>query len=174
MRSLLPNGLKSAEPEGWEEQKIKDFEIIQEIVRSIRNIRAEKKVAPSKKIAANISAGTYEDIIRDQSANLCALAGIAEDQLKVFKVISKRDENQVSLVVGGIEIFLPMAGMVNRKDELLRIQKELAEVQSQIQRLENLLNSPFGSKAPEDVVGKEREKLESYKETAAKLSEQLK
>ncbi len=45
------------EPEGWEESKIADFALVQEIVRSIRNLRAEKNVAPSKRIAATIAAG---------------------------------------------------------------------------------------------------------------------
>ncbi|MCJ7432363.1 MAG: valine--tRNA ligase, partial [Anaerolineales bacterium] len=45
------------EPEGWEESKVADFTLMQDIVRAIRNLRAEKNVAPSRRIAATITAG---------------------------------------------------------------------------------------------------------------------
>jgi valyl-tRNA synthetase len=49
----------------------------------------------------------------------------------------------------------------------------LAEAQSQIERLEKLLASPFAEKAPPDVVQKERDKLTGFKETAIKLKDQI-
>ncbi|MBI3161359.1 MAG: valine--tRNA ligase, partial [Chloroflexi bacterium] len=64
------------DPEGWEADKVADFELIQEIVRSIRNLRAEKNVAPSKKIAASISAGAKTDLLNEQSKVIAALAGL--------------------------------------------------------------------------------------------------
>ena len=63
--------------------------------------------------------------------------------------------------------------MIDTAAEAERLEKELVETNSQIQRLENLLNSPFAQKAPEQVVNKEREKLATFQETAGKLQEQL-
>jgi valyl-tRNA synthetase len=57
--------------------------------------------------------------------------------------------------------------------ERARLETELAESHAQIERLENLLASPFAQKAPPDVVEKEREKLAAYRETAARLKQQL-
>src|SRR6266545_8119328 len=54
------------EGEGREESKLADFALIQEIVRSIRNLRAEKNVAPSKRIAANIAAGSKFNLLKEQ------------------------------------------------------------------------------------------------------------
>ena len=58
--------------------------------------------------------------------------------------------------------------------ERARLSKELADTQSQIERLEKLLAGDFAGKAPAAVVAKEREKLAAYKETAEKLKAQLK
>jgi valyl-tRNA synthetase len=56
---------------------------------------------------------------------------------------------------------------------LARLQSELNETQSQIERLEKLLNSPFAEKAPAQVVANEREKLEKYISTAENLKNQI-
>ena len=63
------------EPEGWEESKIADFTLIQELVRSIRNLRAEKAVAPSKKLAAQFAAGDKTELLKEQSADDCLSCG---------------------------------------------------------------------------------------------------
>ncbi len=78
------------------------------------------------------------------------------------------------MVVGPVDIYLPLAGMVDIEEERARLEKGLEAAESQIERLEKLLASPFSEKAPSDVVQKERDKLESDKETAKKLRAQLK
>jgi valyl-tRNA synthetase len=62
---------------------------------------------------------------------------------------------------------------VDLEQERARLEKELAEAESQIARLEKLLASDFAKKAPEAVVAKEREKLAAYKEIAEKIKAQL-
>ena len=78
------------------------------------------------------------------------------------------------LVVGPVEVYLPFSGMVDAEAERARLTKELADTQSQIDRLEKLLSGDFAGKAPAPVVAKEREKLAAYKETAEKLKAQVK
>ncbi len=58
--------------------------------------------------------------------------------------------------------------------ERARLESELNEVHTHIQRLEQLLASPFSEKAPAEVVDKERARLEAYRQTAEKLNQQLK
>jgi valyl-tRNA synthetase len=64
--------------------------------------------------------------------------------------------------------------LVDSSEERARLLKDLAEVETQIQRLEALLASPFAEKAPAQVVQKERDKLASYLETAQKIKSQIK
>ena len=85
-----------------------------------------------------------------------------------------KPENCVVLVISQVEIFLPLAGMVDIHEERTRMEKELAEAENQITRLEKLLNSPFAQKAPENVVQGERQRLADFKTAAEKIKEQLK
>jgi valyl-tRNA synthetase len=161
------------EPEPWEEAKTVDFELIQEIVRSIRNLRAENNVAPSKKIATNISAGAKTDLLKDQSQVIASLAGLDHSQLTIHSALQDKPADSATLIVGSLEIHLPLAGMVNLAEEKSRLEKELKEAESHIERLEKLLSGDFANKAPAALVQKEREKLVGYKETAAKIKAQL-
>jgi valyl-tRNA synthetase len=162
------------EPEGWEESKIADFTLVQEIIRSIRNLRAEKNAPMSKKLAATIVGGAKTELLKSQAEVIAALAGLDFSLLSVLSSLQAKPEGAVTLVVGAVEIHIPLAGMVDESAERERLARELAEAESQIARLEKLLSSDFANKAPAAVVAKEREKLAAFKETAEKLKGQLK
>jgi valyl-tRNA synthetase len=159
--------------EGWEQAKIADFELIQEIVRAIRNLRAEKNVAPSKKIAASIAAGDKTGLLTEQSTVIAALAGLNESELTLAESLKDKPKDAAALVVGSVEIYLPLAGMVDLAGEKSRLEKELKEAESHIERLEKLLSGDFADKAPAALVQKERDKLAGYKNTAEKIKAQL-
>jgi len=164
---------ESRESEGWEADKIADFELLQEIVRSIRNMRAEKAVPPSKRIAATFAGGGKTSLLAEQAEFMAALAGLDESQMVINESITEKPEGAAALVIGPVEIYLPLAEMVDLEQERARLEKELSEAESQIARLEKLLTSDFAKKAPETVVQKEREKLAAFKETAEKIKAQL-
>ena len=157
----------------WEAEKTADFALIQDIVRAVRNLRAEKNVAPSKRIPATIAAGAKTGLLKEQSATIAALAGLDYSLLSILDSLDEKPEGSIALVVGPVEIHLPLAGMVDLSEERARLQKELAEAESQIARLEKLLSSDFANKAPAAVVQKEREKLSAFRETAEKIRAQL-
>jgi len=159
--------------EGWEGEAIEDFNLVQEMIRAIRNIRAENKVQPSRKIACTISAGEKAALIEDQRQTFVSLAGLDPDALAIVKEPLAPSDEQITLVITPVEITIPLAGLVDAEAEKERLSKELAEAESQIERLEKLLNSPFAQKAPAAVVEKERAKLAEYQETAARLKLQL-
>ena len=159
--------------EGWENEKIADFELIQEIVRSIRNLRAEKGVQVGKRIPATIVGGAKTSLMREQAQVIAALAQLDNEELTIVEKIEESLENHIVLVVTPIEIHLPLEGMVDAEKERERLEAELKEAESHILRLEKMLNSPFAEKAPLAVVDKEREKLAGYKDTAEKIKAQL-
>ncbi|MDY6874518.1 MAG: class I tRNA ligase family protein, partial [Chloroflexota bacterium] len=159
--------------EDWEEEAIADFTLIQEMVRAIRNARAENKVQPSHKIACTISAGEKLAMIEGQRQTFVSLAGVDPDDLKIVEEPLAPSDETITLVITPVEITLPLAGLVDVEAERERLEKELAEIKSQIQRLEKLLGSPFAEKAPAEVVQKERDKLSEYQETAERLKQQL-
>ncbi len=159
--------------EAWESTKTADFELVQEIVRAIRNLRAEKSIKPGTRIPAVFAAGNYTELIENQMTVIAALARLDESQLDIHAALDEKPQDHIALVAGSVEIYLPLAGLVDLTEERLRLEKELAEAESQIQRLEKLLNSPFAQKAPENVVQAEREKLTVFQDTAQKLKDQL-
>ncbi len=159
--------------EGWEEQAIEDFALVQEMIRAIRNIRAEYKVQPGHPIPCTISAGRKMDVIKSQKQTFVSLAGIDPHAFTIVENPIQPSEDQITLVITPVEIALPLAGLVDLTAERERLEKELAEAESQIDRLKKLLGSPFAQKAPSEVVAKEREKLASYRETAERIRQQL-
>jgi valyl-tRNA synthetase len=161
------------ELEGWEESRTADFTLIQEIVRSIRNLRAERNVAPGRRIAANIAAGANLDLLKEQSQIIALLAGLNKAEMTISESLSEKPRDAAALVVGSVEIHLPLAGMVDIAEEKTRLEKELKEARSHVERLEKLLSSDFATKAPAALVQKEREKLEGHRKTAEKIEAQL-
>ena len=162
------------EADSLEDSIITDFTLIQDIVRNIRNLRAEKSVALSKRIAAIVAAGEKTSLLESQKSVIASLAGLDESQFTIRDSLPSKPQDSVALVVGAVEIYIPLAGMVDLADEKARLEKELKDAELQIDRLEKLLSSDFANKAPASVVAKEREKLAAFKETAEKLKAQLK
>jgi valyl-tRNA synthetase len=160
--------------EGWEDETITNFETMMDVVRAIRNLRAEKQVKPGQKIAATISAGKQTRILESQAAAIAALSNVKADALTIVEALEAKPEGSTALVVGSIEIYLPLSDLVDVDEERGRLKADLAEIEGQIERLEKLLNSPFAEKAPADVVEKERAKLADFKQSAEKIETQLK
>lgn len=159
--------------ETWENEKVAKFNLFINVVRAIRNQRAEKNIKPGLRLPATIIAGSNCTTLDSQAKAIAFLAHLDAEQLTIVESLDEKPRGQVSLVVNGVEVFLPLADFVDNTEEKARLEKELKEAQSQIKRLEGLLNSPFAQKAPPQVVGKERQKLATFQETASKLQEQM-
>ncbi len=157
-----------------EEETIQEFGMIMDIIREIRNMRAEKKVTPGKKIQAIFVSPEKLNLLKAQKTALCALAHLDPESVSFQAKLTKKPEKVVSLIVSGVEVHLPLAGMMDMEAENSRLEKELKEAESQVDRLEKLLSSDFAGKAPPALVEKEKQKLVAYKETIAKLKDQMK
>ncbi len=160
-------------PEGWEATKIAQFLLIQDLIRAIRNLRAEKRIPPTQKLRATLVGGDKTDLLNSQAGILAALAGLEASELAILAAPPENLQQAVTLVVNGIEVYLPLDEVVDEEVERERLKKELAQIESQITRLEALLASEFTHKAPAAIVQKEREKLETLKSTAEKLRARL-
>jgi len=157
----------------WEDAVVSRFNLVMDVVRSIRNMRAEKKVTPGKRIPPTLVGGEQAGILKQQSAAIAVLAHLDPAEMKILPSLAEKPQGQASLVVSGVEIYLPLADLVDIDAERLRLQKELDEAESQIARLETLLGGDFAKKAPAPLVEKERQKLETFRENALKLRRQL-
>lgn len=161
------------EVEDWEESKIKDFELIQEIVRTVRNLRAEKNIKPGKLIPAKLVGGDQTKSLQAELGSISSLAALDPEKTSIVAALDQVSPNDIALVAGPVEIYLPLSGLIDIEEEKNRLSSELEELKGEIQRLEALLAGPFAQKAPQQVVDKEREKLAAYRDTSIKLEDQL-
>ena len=152
------------EPGAVYESEQKAMQNVMEMIRGIRNVRAEMNVPANKKAALRILA--VEDVKDDYA--ICApyiekLAYASEIQF----IDDKADvpQNAVSVVGVGAEAFLPLGDLIDIEKEIARLDGEAKRLEGEIKRAEGKLNNKnFVDKAPENVVLAEKEKLEKYKE----------
>ena len=150
------------------------MELVMDAIRAIRNARAEYGVQPARRIDAHISAGENYDLFSSQRDVLTELARLEPNSLRIARSLTQRPEQALALVVSGIEIYLPLAGMVDLDAERMRLQRELEHVETGIANSQKLLsNAGFIAKAPAEVVQKERDKLMGLQQQAEKLHEHL-
>jgi valyl-tRNA synthetase len=144
-----------------------------ELIRSIRNIRAEAGAAPSKLLNAVIAASPENlDALRREERHLKKLAGLAAIEYAADKTGVREDT--ASAVTSAAEVFIPLDELIDYKAEFERLSKENARVASDIARIGAKLATPgFTGKAPAQVVNAERERLAACEEMAAKLSDRL-
>ncbi|MEZ4512295.1 MAG: valine--tRNA ligase [Chloroflexota bacterium] len=153
-------------------QATADFERLRELVRQIRAVRSENGVEPGKFVTATIAAGDKAGFYESQRSVLAFLARLDEEQLVIAADVAAPD-NALTIALGDVACYLPLAGLVDLGKERERLDKEIANLTQQIERVSKLLTSPFAQKAPEAVVQKEREKLAALEGSRQELVERL-
>ncbi len=148
--------------------------LIMDVIRSIRNIRAEMNVPPSKKAKVIIVAA--EDGIRTLEEGRIFFEKLAGAQETVLTTSREGiPQNAVSAVIEGAEIFIPLEELIDLEKEIERLTKEKENLEKELARVDALLNNKgFVSKAPEKVVAEEREKQVKYRDMYQKVVERLK
>ena len=145
------------------------FENVMEAIRAIRNMKAEKGVAPSKKVNIHLVASPIKEKEADYIKKLSGVESI--DFCAGKSGISGKT---VSLFGGFGEIVVPLGELVDIDKEIENLNKELEKTNSEIKRSEGLLaNAGFTSKAPRALIEKEEQKLQANREKAQKLQAQL-
>ncbi len=146
-----------------------------EIIRSIRNVRAEHKVESARWIAAQIYADKLKPAIAPYSRVIQTLARARPVTFHDRRREHPRGENTLVLVLQDAEVIIPMESMVNIAAERKHLEAELAQGEADTAKLEaRLSNKDFLSKAPAAVIGREKSKLTARKARLARLREQLK
>ena len=150
-----------------DEQKMQG---IMEIIRTIRNLRSEMNVAPSKRTRLMLlPAEGWADTLLGGDGYFRRLAGASETEL--LKDRNEVTEKTVSAVTAAGELFIPLGDLVDFEKEIARLTKELENLQKEMNRSRGMLNNQgFLAKAPAQLVQAEKDKLEAA-ETKAKALE---
>ncbi|HZQ07969.1 MAG TPA: class I tRNA ligase family protein, partial [Anaerolineae bacterium] len=153
---------------------IEEFERVMNTVRAIRNARSEFNVEPARRIAAIIVAGEYTTSLESQRAVLASLARLDSAHLQIIPTLASKPEQAYSAVLdSGIQIYLPLAGMIDLEKERKRLATELDKARADATRTQARLDSDFATRAPTEVVQRERERLDATRQRITKLEEQL-
>ncbi len=148
-----------------------DMDVVIQAIKAIRNIRAEMNVAPSHKATVYIET-EKTDAFKAGVEFIKKLASAEEVFVsdKAFTI-----ENAVSAVSEGAKIAMPLKELIDVEKEKERLNKEKERITGEIARVnQKLSNESFVSKAPEKVVGAEKEKLANYSDMLLKINESLK
>lgn len=178
----LPHAGKSVMTAAWpkpaasgiDEQAEREMEVLMEVIKTIRNMRAEMNVPIGKKTEAILQIGDVEQqhLFADNAAFLHQLAGVMPVSVQPISVT--KPDQAATAVAGGVEIYLPLKGLIDIDKETARLEKELANLDKEVDRLAGKLNNPgFVAKAPAEVVAAEREKQKDYEEKRSVVRERL-
>ena len=133
-------------------------ESLKDLIRAVRNARAEVNVAPSKLIKTSDS--NLEDFFK---ANVNYIKRFTNPEKLEISSDIEAPELAMSSVITGAEIFLPLADLLNVEEELARLDKELAKWQKELDMVARKLgNERFVQNAKPEIVEKERQKQADY------------
>ncbi len=149
----------------------RDMEKIMNAIRAIRNRRAEMNIAPSK--LAHLTVQSHEpELYRKGEAYIRRLAYASG--LETIEEAPADTAGLISIVTDAATLYLPLAELVDLSAERARLEKELKKAEGQLAAVQNKLNNPgFTSKAPENVIAMERERLEKNRVLVEKLRDSL-
>ena len=149
------------------------FDHLIDVVRAIRNVRAENKIDATLRLSAHVAAHGRSQVLMSQGRVLAQLARLNAASLVIQNEIQPAPANCIALVIGTTEVYLQRPDIGNAGDERVRLEKELAELEVQITRLDALLTGSFAGRAPANVVERERAKLAEYHATRSSLQARL-
>ena len=146
-----------------------DMAVMIDLIRGVRNLRAEYGVEPSKKVPAAINPGSHAESIEKHAylfARLCKVPAVS--------LVTSAPEDSASAVVSDAVLYLPLAGLIDYAAEIERLEKEQATLSQRIAKSESMLsNEGFMTRARPEVVQRERDALAEMKASFTKNSERL-
>lgn len=148
--------------------------IIKEAVRSIRTLRADMNVPPSKKAKVYVVSEDPEiQTVFEEGRVFFATLGYASEVL-IQHHRDDIDDDAVSVVIPNATIFMPFSELVDIEKEIARLESEVAKLEKELARVNGKLsNQGFVAKAPEKVIQAEKEKKANYEQMMAQVKERL-
>jgi len=161
-----------------ETEKIDNFaeaqmEWLMKVIQSVRQIKGEMNISPARKVPVLISNLTSEQkaILEENIDTIIFLA--KADNVRVVEYGEKAPESAIKLA-GEVKILVPIADLIDKQEELMRLQKEITNINNEmVLRKNKLKNDQFISNAPAEIVEKERSKLSNAESALMELQQQM-
>ncbi|MBS4208940.1 valine--tRNA ligase [Bacillus sp. FJAT-50079] len=151
-----------------------EMKLLMDIIRAVRNIRAEVNTPMSKKIKLMLKAKDTETLAALEENKQYIERFCNPEELTIAADL-QTPEKSMTAVVTGVELFLPLADLINIDEEIARLEKEWEKWNKEVDRVQKKLsNEKFTSKAPQAVVDEERAKEKDYVEKRATVETRMK
>ena len=160
-------------PAFTDDKAANDMKLLVEIIRSVRNSRAEVNTPMSKKISILLKAKD-EEIKTTLIENKSFIERFCNPETLSIDIDIAVPDKAMTAVVTGVEIILPLEGLINMEEEIARLTKELEKWNKEVERVQKKLsNEGFVKKAPEKVINEERAKEQDYLEKRAAVEARI-
>jgi valyl-tRNA synthetase len=170
--SLMVAGWPAAGEEWIDAASEAQLAELQELIGSVRNLRAEYGIQPGARVPLYV-AGVSDEMRGVLEASTRALRDLARVETLAFRS-AEGVVGATAVLRSGAEAFIPLADVIDLDRERIRLRDELERVRKLHGATEGKLrNESFVSRAPAEVVEREREKLQSYSEQRDKLESKL-
>ena len=172
--SIMVSPYPESDESRVDEQAEEEMLTLITMIRAIRNARAQLRIPTSQLLEATVNANGLEKVVEEESQVVRALARV--QPLNILDIGGNRPpaDQVMTLVVEPLVVMLPLAGVVDVSAERERLGKELADCSGNLVRVQGLLSNPqFSTKAPEEVVEREQERLRTLEEREERLRESL-
>ncbi len=157
----------------WDDQdaeyKMKE---LMDMTTGLRNLRSELGIHPGAQIPVLAICHTEDikDLLSTQEQAIKTLAKV--ESLQLLPPETERPKGAGSVILEEVELFVPLKGLVDINAEIEKLTKEVSKIEKEMKKsLAKLANENFLSRAPKDIVQKERDKLERFETKLAKIKE---
>lgn len=145
---------------------------VMNFILGVRRIRGEMNIAPGKPLPVLLQNGSAVDQ-QNLANNLMYLKKLGRLESITWLNPDETTPESAMALVGEMKILIPMAGLIDKEAELMRLEKEIQKIHNDLPRVEGKLNNPaFVDKAPPEVIEKERAKLADLRSMLNNLEQQ--
>ena len=155
------------------QQAIDEIKWVTQFILGVRQIRSGQNIDPRKSMVVLVTNGSDEDKHRLEK-NKHYLTAVGRIESISWLASEANAPESATALVGNMKLLIPMAGLINKDEEIIRLSKEINKKLDEETRLGNKLgNENFIQRAPAFVIEKERIKLDEIQSSLGQLREQL-
>ena len=158
-----------------DEDVINEMDLVREVIRSVRNLRAEAHIAPQQVIhRAVLSVHNNEKLvlIRSSESQITLLTKV--ERIEIMDREAKKPQKSLASVLDDVQVYLPIGDLLDVEKEIQRLNNDLSKIEKDIEKgLAKLSNPQFVERAPEEVILKEKASLSDNEAKRNRIKENL-
>lgn len=158
-----------------DENIIKEMDLVREVIRSIRNLRAEAHIAPQQVIPRTVLSVHHDEklaLIRSSESQITLLAKV--ERVEIIDRGTEKPQKSLASVLDDVQVYLPVGDLLDVDKEILRLKNDLAKIEKDIEKNKiKLANPKFAEKAPEEIILKEKTSLSDNEAKRDRIRENL-